>query len=287
MTTPITKEQLSDEFLQDIYGIAVSGELAEKRGELMSSFDLLCKADDVGGIGHAVRKLIDMLRAERRKAAMDSEPVAYADPQAFHNFQAGTAKKEWMWGNPAPDLVSLYAIPPAPLSFEEEQRFAADFMRSRGRPDLLVCYSMPCRELYEERIAHRVRCAGTLINEDTSGEPVSQPYKFPATRFQQVADLYGITSPTGSETSFTFDAFEASSFAKSGWSVQDYVELERYQQAVTGNSPVIPDGWKLVPVIAFPSQWAAGQKALNSAGINKVDAVYKAMVAAAPPQDGK
>lgn len=53
-----------------------------------------------------------------------------------------------------------------------------------------------------------------------------------------------------------------------------------------GNSPVIPDGWKLVPIIAFPSQWAAGQKALESAGINKVDAVYKAMLAAAP-QEGK
>lgn len=69
--------------------------------------------------------------------------------------------------------------------------------------------------------------AGTLINEGT----------IPATRFQQVADLYGITSPTGSETSFTFDAFEASGFAKDGWSVQEYVELERYQAAVTGNSP--------------------------------------------------
>ncbi|WP_410738328.1 hypothetical protein [Citrobacter portucalensis] len=49
-----------------------------------------------------------------------------------------------------------------------------------------------------------------------------------------------------------------------------------------GNSPVTPDGWKLVPVTAFPSQWAAGKKAFDSAGINKVDAVYKAMVAAAP-----
>ena len=52
----------------------------------------------------------------------------------------------------------------------------------------------------------------------------------------------------------------------------------------TGNSPVIPDGWKLVPIIAFPSQWAAGQKALELAGINKVDAVYKAMLAAAPQE---
>lgn len=43
-----------------------------------------------------------------------------------------------------------------------------------------------------------------------------------------------------------------------------------------------PDGWKLAPMIAFRSQWAAGQKAFFSAGMNKIDAVYKAMVAAAP-----
>lgn len=52
------------------------------------------------------------------------------------------------------------------------------------------------------------------------------------------------------------------------------------------NSPEILEGWKLVPIIAYPSQWAAGQKAHNNAGINKVDAVYKAMVAAAPNTSG-
>lgn len=44
----------------------------------------------------------------------------------------------------------------------------------------------------------------------------------------------------------------------------------------------VPDWWKILPLIPSPSQWAAGQKAFNSAGINKVDAVYKAMVEAAP-----
>ena len=43
-----------------------------------------------------------------------------------------------------------------------------------------------------------------------------------------------------------------------------------------------PAGWKLVPVVALPSQWAAGHKAFDSAGINKIDTVYSAMVEAAP-----
>lgn len=74
------------------------------------------------------------------------------------------------------------------------------------------------------------------------------PENILVTQFKPVADLYGLTSPTGSETSFTFDAVEARDFIDGGWSCQEYVELERYQEAVSGNSPVIPDGWKLVPI---------------------------------------
>lgn len=61
----MTNNKLTDERLQEIYGEAVSCELAEKNGAYMASFDLLCKMDDVGGTAHVVRKLIDMLRAER------------------------------------------------------------------------------------------------------------------------------------------------------------------------------------------------------------------------------
>ncbi|ESN30882.1 hypothetical protein L383_01850 [Enterobacter sp. MGH 37] len=78
---------------------------------------------------------------------------------------------------------------------------------------------------------------GTLTNEGT----------IPVTQFKPVADLYGLTSPTGGETSFTFDAVEARDFIDGGWSCQEYVELERFQEAVSGNSPVIPDGFCIMP----------------------------------------
>ncbi|HCM9239507.1 TPA: hypothetical protein N5L37_001512 [Enterobacter hormaechei subsp. steigerwaltii] len=79
---------------------------------------------------------------------------------------------------------------------------------------------------------------GALANEGT----------ITATQFKPVADLYGLTSPTGGETSFTFDAIEARDFIDGGWSCQEYVEIERYQESVAGNSPVTPDGYVLVPV---------------------------------------
>lgn len=83
----MTNIQLTEEFLQGIYTVAVSGEIAEKNKEPMSAFDLLCAADAAGGIAHLVRKLIDELRAdravlqERRKA--DSEPVGTLSVRAM------------------------------------------------------------------------------------------------------------------------------------------------------------------------------------------------------------
>ena len=67
-------------------------------------------------------------------------------------------------------------------------------------------------------------------------EPQNIPENIPATQFKPVADLYGLTSPTGSETSFTFDAVEARDFIDGGWSCQEYVELERFQEAITNHT---------------------------------------------------
>ncbi|WP_424264512.1 DUF551 domain-containing protein [Cronobacter sakazakii] len=46
-----------------------------------------------------------------------AEPVAYAEPQAFRNFQAGTANKGWMWAHPYAGLVPVFVeAPPAPVA---------------------------------------------------------------------------------------------------------------------------------------------------------------------------
>lgn len=121
-------------------------------------------------------------------------------------------------------------------------------------------------------------------------EPVSNRDELPATQFKPVADLYGITSPTGSETSFTFDAIEAANFIEGGWSVQEYVELERYQEAMISNSPATPDGWVMVPVEPTPEMRDAyhnAQEEYESVdGLWSPDHQWKAMIAAAPKEVG-
>lgn len=135
---------------------------------------------------------------------------------------------------------------------------------------------------------------GTLANEGT----------ITATQFKPVADLYGLTSPTGGETSFTFDAVEARDFIDGGWSCQEYVELGRFQEAMLqngnspaqsdccpeqnyiapaqdGNSPVIPDGWVLVPEEPTHEMLEAGDEQFGTYD------VYRRMIAASPQQEVK
>lgn len=62
----------TEQQLQEIYEEAVSAECAEKQGEEMSSFDLLCKLDEAGGLATFIRTMIDTVRATRNQ-----QPTAY------------------------------------------------------------------------------------------------------------------------------------------------------------------------------------------------------------------
>ncbi len=141
-----------------------------------------------------------------------------------------------------PDGMALYAAPPAPTAPLELGDLLS--MAASAIEDLLE-HTDPNTSYYSgvwADVPGKLRAAMLSSRNSEQLEPVSNRDELPATQFKPVADLYGITSPTGSETSFTFDAIEAANFINGGWSVQEYVELERYQEAMIGNSPVTPDG---------------------------------------------
>ncbi|EJJ9775996.1 hypothetical protein VLJ67_002249 [Escherichia coli] len=79
--------------------------------------------------------------------------------------------------------------------------------------------------------------------------PASQAYKLPQTQFKQVADLYEMQFDDGRTCAFHTDAQKAVQWLQAcdGNRVQEYVKLERLQNALSGNSPVTPDGWVMVP----------------------------------------
>lgn len=80
--------------------------------------------------------------AYRMQAAQpQGKPVAYADPKAFENFGSlahlgGLYAKEWMWANPAPGLIPLYAEQPAPVAVVLPDRFKAVMRYLLGEDDL-------------------------------------------------------------------------------------------------------------------------------------------------------
>ncbi|WP_349356045.1 DUF551 domain-containing protein [Escherichia coli] len=76
-------------------------------------------------------------------------------------------------------------------------------------------------------------------------QPVSQTYKLPQTQFEQVADLYEMQFDDGRTCAFHTDVQKAAQWLQAcdGNRVQEYVKLERLRNALSGNSPVTPDGW--------------------------------------------
>lgn len=162
-------------------------------------------------------------------AGMEAEPVAWA--HRLINKRNGVVHP-WVYGSAEAcpsegdifniEVMPLYTAPPAPVSVPDAMEMDDDFDSAfeHGKAVGWNAY----------RAAMLQGANGTLTNEGT----------ITATQFKPVADLYGLTSPTGGETSFTFDAVEARDFIDGGWSCQEYVELGRFQEAVSGNSPVIP-----------------------------------------------
>ncbi|EBC4651426.1 DUF551 domain-containing protein [Salmonella enterica] len=91
-----------------------------------------------------------------------------------------------------------------------------------------------------ERIARTVRAA--LLQ---GSQPVSNHDELPYAQVKAVADLYALCWQSGEVVTYTPAPEKATIWLNnySGTCVQEYVKLERLQEALAGNSPVTPDGW--------------------------------------------
>ncbi|HID9040883.1 TPA: DUF551 domain-containing protein [Enterobacter asburiae] len=187
---------------------------------------------DAEGNAHVVLSPADSLMINNARIALASleaeasgrNPVlAYADSYRDMANQGVESIPVWsVITDLERNIAPLFTAPPAPISVPAAMEMDDDFDSSFEHGKAVGWNAC--------RAAMLQGANGTLTNEGT----------ITATQFKPVADLYGLTSPTGGETSFTFDAVEARDFIDGGWSCQEYVELGRFQEAVSGNSPVIP-----------------------------------------------
>ncbi|MCK6950530.1 hypothetical protein L8T13_13990 [Enterobacter roggenkampii] len=172
--------------------------------------------------------VIHLKLAEITLASLEAEPVGEVSEQrdglvmdgtvdlggaSTHRIIKGASKMKRL-----PLGTKFYTAPPAPVSVPDAMEMDDDFDSAfeHGKAVGWNAY----------RAAMLQGSDGTLTNEGT----------ITATQFKPVADLYGLTSPTGGETSFTFDAVEARDFIDGGWSCQEYVELGRFQEAITNHT---------------------------------------------------
>ncbi|MEG6401330.1 hypothetical protein QCN16_15180 [Enterobacter kobei] len=211
-------------------------------------------------------------------ASLEAEAVCVIDQSNLDYLKSGSDADVWPASRTEMGDVLLYrTAPPAPVSVPAAMEMDDDFDSAFE---------------HGKAVGWNAYRAAMLQGVDRpQNEPQNIPENIPATQFKPVADLYSLTSPTGGETSFTFDAVEARDFIDGGWSCQEYVELERFQEAVSGNSPVIPDGWVMVPVEPTPDMREAYHQAQaeyeDSDGLWSPDHQWQAMLAAAPQQEVK
>lgn len=142
-------------------------------------------------------------------------------------------------------------------------------------------------EQYLDMVGHSGDATEKVIMPQGADQPqnVQQniPENIPATQFKPVADLYEMQFDDGRTCAFHTDGAKAAQWLLTcdGNKVQEYVKLERYQEALSGNSPVIPDGWVMVPVDATRAMIDAAARVEEDG----YDAMHKAMIAAAPQQE--
>lgn len=173
-------------------------------------------------LGHADVAILNEL-ARIALASLEAEPVCVIDQSNLDYLKSGSDADVWPASRAEMGDVLLYrSATPAPVSVPDAMEMDDDFDSAFE---------------HGKAVGWNAYRAAMLQGADRpQNEPQNIPENIPATQFKPVADLYGLTSPTGGETSFTFDAVEARDFIDGGWSCQEYVELERFQEAITNHT---------------------------------------------------
>lgn len=204
-------------------------------------------------------------------AAMDSEPVAgearfkeerhWSACTSAHVSMVLAHPEDW----PNYEVRYLYAAPPAPVSVPAAMEIDDDFDSAFE---------------HGKAVGWNAYRAAML-----QAEPVSNSDELPLDYLQGHKD--------GLE--WAAQLAEANHPQTGDWLYDDQIDLARairkgpdMPTVQGGNSPVIPDGWVMVPVELTPDMRAAWDSApYTDDDDNDMQAAYRAMIAAAPQQEVK
>ncbi|MCE1223879.1 hypothetical protein LWV26_20850, partial [Enterobacter kobei] len=140
-------------------------------------------------LGHADVAILNEL-ARIALASLEAEPVCVIDQSNLDYLKSGSDADVWPASRTEMGDVLLYlSAPPAPVSVPAEVGWE-DVPEDITEDDMEVALAW-AHGFNQCRAAMLQGANGTLTNEGT----------ITATQFKPVADLYGLTSPTGGETS--------------------------------------------------------------------------------------
>ncbi|EFT4509420.1 DUF550 domain-containing protein [Salmonella enterica subsp. enterica serovar Stanley] len=199
------------------------------------------------------------------------------------------------------EALEAAADPSDPLEWADMQFLLWDAQRRMGISDEFITRAMIEKlEINKTRQWPEPKDGEPRLHikeQPESVVPEECPAELPYAQVKEVADLFALCWQSGEVVTYTPDPEKAIIWLNnySGTCVQEYVKLERLQEALAGNSPVTPDGYALVPVEPTDEMIVAAMDS-DDVTYNESDdtvfyvhhrEIYKAMLAAAPkPETG-
>ncbi|EAQ6127334.1 DUF550 domain-containing protein [Salmonella enterica] len=240
-------------------------------------------------------------------------PYFYTAPLASERERIRREHAEWSdatFGDVGPvgplkhlskEALEAAADPSDPLEWADMQFLLWDAQRRMGISDEFITRAMIEKlEINKTRQWPEPKDGEPRLHikeQPESVVPEECPAELPYAQVKEVADLFALCWQSGEVVTYTPDPEKAIIWLNnySGTCVQEYVKLERLQEALAGNSPVTPDGYALVPVEPTDEMIVAAMDS-DDVTYNESDdtvfyvhhrEIYKAMLAAAPkPETG-
>ncbi|EDY8167319.1 DUF550 domain-containing protein [Salmonella enterica] len=147
------------------------------------------------------------------------------------------------------EALEAAADPSYPLEWADMQFLLWDAQRRMGISDEFITRAMIEKlEINKTRQWPEPKDGEPRLHikeQPESVVPEECPAELPYAQVKAVADLYALCWQSGEVVTYTPDPEKATIWINnySGTCVQEYVKLERLQEALAGNSPVIPGGW--------------------------------------------
>lgn len=271
--------------------VAPVGEVSEKRHGLVMDGTV-----DLGG--KSTYRIIKGEKAMKRlplgtkfyiappAPVVDADPVVFTDERNLHHIAMGR-ETSLIWGKQNQEVgdIPLYRHAqsvPVDKEFIPKNLDKALGVVGVALPESKEEFNFQIERWIQRLIDRVIRYADEFKEQPVPVVPEECPAELPYAQVKAAADLYALCWQSGEVVTYTPAPEKATIWLNnySGTCVQEYVKLERLQEALAGNSPVIPDDWVMVP--KEPTQAMIKAWLSEVANFRGHAAGYRAALEAAP-----